>query len=154
MKLLRWNLCPPPPHNFILFELDFNMKFVLLRLLHFLSDLKSTILCIALAQTKVDHQAGQKKFYTLSFKNNQGDNQRWFERQFIRKWMFSTLWMLSFKYTVKLNEERKYGLVFLWGSEKERVGKRGRESFNSFLLMVFSFCLNNFVDKYSRWKKY
>ena len=33
----------PPPHNFILFELDFDVKFPLLRLLLFLSDLKSTI---------------------------------------------------------------------------------------------------------------
>ena len=31
------------PHNFILFELDFDVKFPLLRLLLFLSDLKSTI---------------------------------------------------------------------------------------------------------------
>ena len=36
--------CPLPPHNFILFELDFDVKFPLLRLLQFLSDLKSTIL--------------------------------------------------------------------------------------------------------------
>ena len=35
---------PPPPHNFILFELDFDVKFPLLRLLLFLSDLKSTIM--------------------------------------------------------------------------------------------------------------
>ena len=33
---LHW----PPPYNIILFELDFNVKFPLLRLLHFLSDLK------------------------------------------------------------------------------------------------------------------
>ena len=33
----------PPPHNFILFELDFDVKFPLLRLLLFLSALKSTI---------------------------------------------------------------------------------------------------------------
>ena len=32
-----------PPHNFILFELDFNIKFPLLSLLLFLNDLKSTI---------------------------------------------------------------------------------------------------------------
>ena len=37
---------PPPPHNVILFELDFHVKFPLLRLLKFLSDLKSTILGI------------------------------------------------------------------------------------------------------------
>ena len=30
----------PPPHNIILFELDFNVKFPLLRLLQFLRDLK------------------------------------------------------------------------------------------------------------------
>ena len=34
-----------PPHNIILFELDFNEKFPLLHLLQFLSDLKITILC-------------------------------------------------------------------------------------------------------------
>ena len=33
-----------PAHNFILVELNFNVKFPLLRPLHFLSDLKSTIL--------------------------------------------------------------------------------------------------------------
>jgi hypothetical protein len=33
----------PPPHNFILFDLDFNVKFPLLRLLQFSSDLKSSI---------------------------------------------------------------------------------------------------------------
>ena len=32
-----------PPHNFILFQLDFDVKFPLLRLLLFLIDLKSTI---------------------------------------------------------------------------------------------------------------
>ena len=32
------------PHNIILFELDYNVKFPLLRLLQFLSDLKSTII--------------------------------------------------------------------------------------------------------------
>ena len=32
-----------PPHKIILFELDFNIKFPLLRLLQFVSDLKSTI---------------------------------------------------------------------------------------------------------------
>ena len=37
-------MLPPPPHNIILFELDFNVKFPVLRLLQFLSDLKSTIL--------------------------------------------------------------------------------------------------------------
>ena len=37
-------MLPPPPHNIILFELDFNIKFPLLLFLQFLSDLKSTIL--------------------------------------------------------------------------------------------------------------
>ena len=37
-------MLPPTPHNFILFELDFDVKFPLLRPLLFLSDLKSTIL--------------------------------------------------------------------------------------------------------------
>ena len=36
-------MLPPPPLNIILFELDFNVTFPLLRLLQFLSDLKSTI---------------------------------------------------------------------------------------------------------------
>ena len=31
-------MLPPPQHNFILFELDFDVKFPLLRLLLFLSD--------------------------------------------------------------------------------------------------------------------
>jgi hypothetical protein len=34
-------MLPPPPHNFFSFELDFDVKFPLLRLLLF--DLKSTI---------------------------------------------------------------------------------------------------------------
>ena len=37
-------MLPSLRHNIILFELDFNVKFPLLRLLQFLSDLKSTIL--------------------------------------------------------------------------------------------------------------
>ena len=36
-------MLPPTLHNFILFELDFDEKFPLLRLLLFLRDLKSTI---------------------------------------------------------------------------------------------------------------
>ena len=36
-------MLPLPQHNFILFELDFDVKFPLLRLLLFLIDLKSTI---------------------------------------------------------------------------------------------------------------
>ena len=41
-------MLPPhsPSYNFILFEIDFDVKFPLLCLLLFLSDLKSTILCI------------------------------------------------------------------------------------------------------------
>ena len=35
-------MLPPPRHNITLFELDFNVKFPLLRLFQFLSDLKST----------------------------------------------------------------------------------------------------------------
>ena len=38
--------CPTPPHNIILFELDSDVKFPLLRLIQFLSDLKGTILRI------------------------------------------------------------------------------------------------------------
>ena len=34
------NVAPPPKHKIILFELDFNVKFPLLALLQFLSDLK------------------------------------------------------------------------------------------------------------------
>ena len=36
-------MLPPPPHNFILFQLDFDVKLPLLRPLLFLNDLKSTI---------------------------------------------------------------------------------------------------------------
>ena len=36
-------MLPQTPHNIILFELDFIVKFPLLRLFQFLSDLKSTI---------------------------------------------------------------------------------------------------------------
>ena len=40
------NVAPhPPPHNYILLQLDFDVKFPLSRLLLFLIDLKSTILC-------------------------------------------------------------------------------------------------------------
>ena len=39
-------MLPPPQHNIILFELNFDVKFPLLRLLIFLSDLKSTILSL------------------------------------------------------------------------------------------------------------
>ena len=45
--MLKSNLkqfCPQTPHNIILFELDFNVKFPVLRLLQFLSDSKSIIL--------------------------------------------------------------------------------------------------------------
>ena len=40
--LFKIRKCCPPP-NFILFQLDFDVKFPLLRLLLFLIDLKSTI---------------------------------------------------------------------------------------------------------------
>ena len=39
-------MLPPPPPNFTLFQLDFDVKFPLLRLLLFLIDLKSTIFCL------------------------------------------------------------------------------------------------------------
>ena len=35
-------MLPPPPHNIILYEIDFDIKFPLLRLLQFLSYLKGT----------------------------------------------------------------------------------------------------------------
>ena len=41
--------CPPPPHNIILFELDFEIKFPLLYPLKFLSDLKGTIFLKAIS---------------------------------------------------------------------------------------------------------
>ena len=37
-------MLPPPPHNIINVELDFDVKLPLLRLLQFQSDLKSTII--------------------------------------------------------------------------------------------------------------
>ena len=40
---LKQDNIAPPPHNIILFQLDFNVKFPLLRLLQVLIDLKSTI---------------------------------------------------------------------------------------------------------------
>ena len=43
------------PHNIILLELDFNVKFPLLRLLQFLSDLKSTIFCLISPSHKFCH---------------------------------------------------------------------------------------------------
>ena len=39
-------MLPLAQHNIILFELDFDVKFPLLGLLQFLSDSKSTILCV------------------------------------------------------------------------------------------------------------
>ena len=44
---------PPPPHSTILFELDFNIKFPLLHLLKFPSDLKRTIVVLFLASKPV-----------------------------------------------------------------------------------------------------
>ena len=41
-------MLPPTAHNIILNELDFDIKFTLLRLLQFLSDLKSTIICYSI----------------------------------------------------------------------------------------------------------
>ena len=49
-------MLPPPPHNIILFELYFNVKFPLFRLLQFLSDAKSTILSIEQENIKILHQ--------------------------------------------------------------------------------------------------
>ena len=40
-------MLPPPPLNFILFQLDFDVKFSLLRPLLFLIDLKSTTLSLS-----------------------------------------------------------------------------------------------------------
>ena len=48
------------PHNFILFELDFDLKFPLLRFLLFLSDLKSTISCQRLAQSDLQYPSYYK----------------------------------------------------------------------------------------------
>ena len=49
--LKQENVAPStPPHNFILFELDFDVKFPLLCLLLFLSNLKSTILCCCICE--------------------------------------------------------------------------------------------------------
>ena len=42
--LKRDNVAPLPPPNFILFQLDFDVKFLLLRPLLILNDLKSTII--------------------------------------------------------------------------------------------------------------
>ena len=39
-------MLPPPPPNFILFQLDFDVKFPLLRLLLFLIDLNSTFIVL------------------------------------------------------------------------------------------------------------
>ena len=49
-------MLPPTPHNFILFQLDFDVKFPLLRLLLFLIDLKSTIVRLQ-REGKIDHQS-------------------------------------------------------------------------------------------------
>ena len=58
-------MLPQPPHNIILFELDFDVKFPLLRLFLFLSDLKSTILrnckSMKLDLTEKPHFKGYKK---------------------------------------------------------------------------------------------
>ena len=44
-------MLPPSPHNFILLEFDFDVKFPLLCLLPFLTDLKSTILDLLIYMT-------------------------------------------------------------------------------------------------------
>ena len=46
------NVAPLTPHNFTLFELDFNVKFPLLRNLNFLSDIKGTIYDILIKSNK------------------------------------------------------------------------------------------------------
>ena len=43
---LKQDKVASPPHNIILFTLDQNVKFPLVRLLQFLSDLKSTIIML------------------------------------------------------------------------------------------------------------
>ena len=45
-------MMPPPPHNIILFELDFDVNFPLLLLLQFLSDLKILLKRSALEEMK------------------------------------------------------------------------------------------------------
>ena len=40
-------MLPPLPHNIILFQLDLNVKFPLLLLLQFLSDLTNTIISLS-----------------------------------------------------------------------------------------------------------
>ena len=50
----------PPPHDIILFELDFKVKLPLLRLLQFLSDLKSTIFY----QGQIRGGGGRNPFHT------------------------------------------------------------------------------------------
>ena len=44
-------MLPPTPHNIILLEVYFRVKFPLLRLLHFLSDFNSTILFVKYLKT-------------------------------------------------------------------------------------------------------
>ena len=52
----------PPPPNFILFQLDFDVKFPLLRLLLFLIDLKSTIVTSFTISNRL------KKYFSLQRK--------------------------------------------------------------------------------------
>ena len=54
-------MLPPPPQNFILFELDFNVKFPLICLFIFQSELKSTIL------TTIEYILNAKKNCFLGF---------------------------------------------------------------------------------------
>ena len=59
----------PTPHNIILFELDLNVKFPLLCLLQFLSDLKRTMLSHLSKGFDVKKIFCEKYFYSYSWKN-------------------------------------------------------------------------------------
>ena len=68
-------MLPPTPHNIILFELDFDVKFPLSRLLQFLSNLKSTIvLLIQLAKQYLCTQNANDVFghYIIVYFSNIG----------------------------------------------------------------------------------
>ena len=51
----------PTPTQFILFELDLNVKFPLLCLLHFLSDLKAIILRVLKKEVRVHIVSGSSR---------------------------------------------------------------------------------------------
>ena len=55
-------MLPPTPTNYILFVLDFDVKFPLLRLLLFLSDLKSTV-----QEGKSQYLTSELKFTSMNF---------------------------------------------------------------------------------------